>query len=152
MQPILTILSLMAASTALADIQIYSILNTPTGGGGAGEGYKFYSSQPDCNAPGNAIFHAATDDASSGGVRCEGCNGDQAIADWDIAEFEWNISEGHFTVYSPDYTITPADGSASRGTCRRDSGHDYNCPVAGPLGQESGVRVFICETDLDGVE
>ncbi|EME89227.1 uncharacterized protein MYCFIDRAFT_76580 [Pseudocercospora fijiensis CIRAD86] len=101
MQSTLAILSLMmAAGTALADMQIYTVLNTPTGGGGAAEGYKFYSSQPDCNAPGNAVFHAATDDASSGGVRCKGCNGNQAVADWDIAELEWNINEGHFTVYN----------------------------------------------------
>jgi len=111
-------------------------------------------------------------DTSSGNLaRCEGCNTD-ILEDSDVEQLEWNAKDayGHFTIYSkipllePEggnhrltlhvcaegegYQITPADGSALRGYCVRDTGDTFDCTTA--LVNTHGQRLFICYSDISG--
>lgn len=142
------------------------------------KGLAFFDGEPSCddvtNGNSGQTMTEITGDASNKyNARCDDCTDykDKSPSEFDIKELEWNNAIGHFTIYGTshtsgflqrfdciwlmdqitegrDYKITPADGSELRGSCRRDSEHDFKCVGAPNANYNTGTRLFICDTDL----
>lgn len=149
------------------------------GTGYATRGYTFYDGPPNCRDVGRGIRSISRGDVSSSmGIRIDGDDLENTpIEDWDIEEMEWHKrmnddgeGMGHHTIRSKlrtsinsdleltiryseadDYEIVPSDGGSPRGFCRRDNDHSFRCAVGAASSDVTGIRLFICDTDLEPI-
>ncbi|KAL9528546.1 hypothetical protein SMMN14_07515 [Sphaerulina musiva] len=150
--------SLLLTATVTADFLIYhdEYITPPDNGGNQGteNAIMIYDGPPSCDDVNNnyALLSEAADESSSGYYRCEGCGDYGDIVNWDITELELNGQNGwgHYTIYEDaGYQITPADGSALRGSCVVARDATYDCTSA--LTNDHGQLLFRCTSDLTGL-
>lgn len=94
---------LSAISPALADFKIFCGVDSNSGDGITATVCMFFNNPPDCDdviGEGGPFYIERDNDASSGGIACDGCDIGAAPADWDVTRLEIN---------EPDYFDGGAD-------------------------------------------
>ncbi|KAJ3535513.1 hypothetical protein NM208_g7100 [Fusarium decemcellulare] len=103
---------LMASHGAVADFLIFCGAENQAPDPASNSLVLFFNNPPDCD---DAVNHAIQwnidpfNDASNGGIACDGCDGGKAPQDWDVTRFEVFDDNGntfdnggdqpHFTLY-----------------------------------------------------
>lgn len=94
---------LLVVRLALADFKVFCGMDMNSGDGITAADCMFFNNPPDCDdvIGGSVPFYIERDnDASGGGLACDGCSSAVAVQDWDVTRLEIN---------EPDYFDNGAD-------------------------------------------
>jgi len=97
----LALAALLSSTYVLADFQIYSVKDDypdDVGGFGNNAGWRFFTTEPDCDTVNNGYMVQEVDYATDYGVNADVTTTDD-IHTYDYTRFEWNTDMGHFTIY-----------------------------------------------------
>ncbi|CAM1502962.1 Fc.00g077380.m01.CDS01 [Cosmosporella sp. VM-42] len=134
---------LMAVRPAVADFYIFCGYSNQTPDAAQSSLVMFFNNPPDCSDSGNAVQMSLQlyNDASNGGLACDGCTASKAPQDWDVTRFEFYDDNGDYIANAGDKPhITPYEDKEHGGWGL----YDTDMVLLGTRTRPDPVQILTC--------